>query len=93
MHEDLETSHYMKNFEAGHVPLRLPRAKALLTTIDKNFGTLAFCKRCVILKFARRLVCWLLHCHHQWCSACTSFAGECSSSCPQLYRSPWLAMC
>ena len=45
MHEDLETSHYMKNFEVGHVPLRLPRAKALLTTIDKNFGTLAFCKR------------------------------------------------
>ncbi len=46
VHEDLETSHYMKNFEAGHVPLRLPRAKQLLATIDKNFGTLAFCKRC-----------------------------------------------
>lgn len=45
VHEDLETSHYMKNFEAGHVPLRLPRAKALLNVIDKNFGTLAFCKR------------------------------------------------
>ena len=44
--EDLETSHYMKSFDAGHVPLRLPRAKALLNTIDKNFGTLAFCKRC-----------------------------------------------
>lgn len=45
VHEDLETSHYMKNFNVGHVPLRLPRAKALLTTIDKNFSTLAFCKR------------------------------------------------
>lgn len=43
--EDLEVSHYMKNFDAGHVPLRLPRAKALLSTIDKNFGTLAFCRR------------------------------------------------
>ncbi|KAF8059708.1 MAP2B [Scenedesmus sp. PABB004] len=43
--EDLECSHYMKNFDAGHVPLRLPRAKALLATIDKNFGTLAFCRR------------------------------------------------
>eukprot|EP00884_Botryococcus_braunii_P004532 jgi/Botrbrau1/1407/Bobra.0063s0105.1 len=43
--EDLETSHYMKNFNVGHVPLRLPRAKALLGTIDRNFGTLAFCKR------------------------------------------------
>lgn len=45
MHEDLETSHYMKNFDVGHVPLRLPRAKALLNVIDRNFGTLAFCKR------------------------------------------------
>lgn len=43
--EDLECSHYMKNFDAGHVPLRLPRAKQLLATIDKNFGTLAFCRR------------------------------------------------
>ena len=44
--EDLECSHYMKNFDVGHVPLRLPRAKQLLATIDRNFGTLAFCKRC-----------------------------------------------
>ncbi len=43
--EDLETSHYMKNFDVGRVPLRLPRAKQLLTTIDRNFGTLAFCRR------------------------------------------------
>ena len=45
--EELETSHYMKNYDARRVPLRLPRAKALLNVIDKNFGTLAFCKRCV----------------------------------------------
>lgn len=44
MREDLECSHYMKNFDVGHVPLRLPRAKALLSTIDKHFGTLAFCR-------------------------------------------------
>jgi len=43
--EDLECSHYMKNFNVGHVPLRLPRAKQLLATIDKHFGTLAFCRR------------------------------------------------
>jgi methionyl aminopeptidase len=43
--EDLECSHYMKNFDVGHVPLRLPRAKQLLGVIDRNFGTLAFCKR------------------------------------------------
>ncbi len=42
--QDLECSHYMKNFDVGHVPLRLPRAKQLLATIEKNFGTLAFCR-------------------------------------------------
>ena len=34
----------MKAFDAGHVPLRLPAARKLLATIDKNFGTLAFCR-------------------------------------------------
>jgi len=43
--EDLECSHYMKNFHAPHVPLRLPRAKKLLNHISKTFGTLAFCRR------------------------------------------------
>lgn len=43
--EDLECSHYMKNFHAPHVPLRLPSAKKLLGHINKTFGTLAFCRR------------------------------------------------
>ena len=43
--EDMECSHYMKDFHVGHVPLRLPRAKHLLGVIDRNFGTLAFCRR------------------------------------------------
>lgn len=43
-----QVSHYMKNFDVGHVPLRLPRAKALLGTIDRHFGTLAFCRRWVV---------------------------------------------
>ena len=43
--EDLECSHYMKNFDAGHVPLRTTGAKKLLAAIDRNFGTLAFCRR------------------------------------------------
>eukprot|EP00210_Caulerpa_lentillifera_P006384 g6098.t1 len=45
IHEDLECSHYMKNFDCGNLPLRLSKARQLLTTIDKNFGTLAFCRR------------------------------------------------
>lgn len=45
VHDDMECSHYMKNFDVGHVPLRMPRAKQLLNVINKNFSTLAFCRR------------------------------------------------
>ena len=45
VHDDMECSHYMKDFNVGHVPLRLPKSKQLLHVIDKNFGTLAFCRR------------------------------------------------
>ncbi|XP_015521706.2 methionine aminopeptidase 2 [Neodiprion pinetum] len=45
VHDDLECSHYMKSFDAGFVPLRLQSSKSLLNTINKHFGTLAFCKR------------------------------------------------
>ncbi|KAG7281051.1 hypothetical protein CRUP_016683 [Coryphaenoides rupestris] len=45
VHDDMECSHYMKNFNIGHVPIRLPRAKHLLNVINENFGTLAFCRR------------------------------------------------
>ncbi|RYY82442.1 hypothetical protein EON63_13310 [archaeon] len=41
----VQSSHYMKDFNAGHVPLRLASAKKLITHINKTFGTLAFCKR------------------------------------------------
>lgn len=43
--EDLECSHYMKIYDAPAVPLRLKSARSLLNTIDKQFGTLAFCRR------------------------------------------------
>jgi len=45
VHEDMDVSHYMKNFEVGHVPLRLNKSKQLLNTINQHFGTLAFCRR------------------------------------------------
>ncbi|CAG04172.1 unnamed protein product, partial [Tetraodon nigroviridis] len=45
VHDDMECSHYMKNFDVGHVPIRLPRAKHLLNVINEKFGTLAFCRR------------------------------------------------
>ncbi|KAL5279295.1 METAP2 family protein [Megaselia abdita] len=45
VHDDMDCSHYMKQFDTPFVPLRLQSSKQLLGTINKNFGTLAFCKR------------------------------------------------
>jgi len=45
VHDDMECSHYMKNFDLEHVPLRLNRSRQLLGVIDRHFGTLAFCRR------------------------------------------------
>lgn len=45
VHDDMDCSHYMKNFDLPFVPLRLQSSKQLLGTINKHFGTLAFCKR------------------------------------------------
>jgi methionyl aminopeptidase len=42
--KDMDCSHYMKNFHAPHVPLRMPRAKKLLSHINKTYNTLAFCR-------------------------------------------------
>ena len=43
--EEMETSHYMKNFESYGGALRNPKAKSLLGFINKNFDTLAFCRK------------------------------------------------
>ena len=45
VNEDLECSHYMKDFDAKPMAVRAPKAKQLLNFIDKNFDTLAFCRR------------------------------------------------
>ncbi|XP_064604781.1 methionine aminopeptidase 2-like [Liolophura sinensis] len=45
VHDDMECSHYAKNYEIGHVPLRLTKSKQLLNTINQSFGTLPFCRR------------------------------------------------
>ncbi|KAM0713694.1 hypothetical protein Q7P37_010656 [Cladosporium fusiforme] len=43
--DDMECSHYAKVADAPKVALRVQSAKNLLRTIDKNFGTLPFCRR------------------------------------------------
>jgi methionyl aminopeptidase len=43
--DDMECSHYAKTPNAPKVDLRLSSAKTLLNTINKNFGTLPFCRR------------------------------------------------
>ncbi|KAL1740798.1 methionine aminopeptidase 2-like protein [Schizophyllum fasciatum] len=40
-----ECSHYARKVDAPHVPLRLTTAKSLLKSINKNFGTIPFCRR------------------------------------------------
>ncbi|KAL7746408.1 Methionine aminopeptidase 2 [Sorochytrium milnesiophthora] len=45
VHEDLEVSHYMREFNYVPSKVRTPRAKSLLSTINKHFGSLAFCRR------------------------------------------------
>ena len=43
--DDLDCSHYMLNFDRPRVPLKHKKAGGLLRTIDKNFSTLAWCRR------------------------------------------------
>lgn len=43
--DDMETSHYAKIMDAPKVALRVQSAKTLLRSIEKNFGTLPFCRR------------------------------------------------
>lgn len=45
VHDDEDCSHYMKNYEMPYIPLRLQSSRTLLSIINKNFSTLAFCKR------------------------------------------------
>lgn len=45
VNEDLECSHYCRAFDLPPGVPRLPRAKQLLAAINKNFGTLPFCRR------------------------------------------------
>lgn len=43
--DDMEVSHYAWKDDAPKAPLRVASAKALLNSIQKNFGTLPFCRR------------------------------------------------
>ncbi|KAL2126607.1 hypothetical protein VTI74DRAFT_560 [Chaetomium olivicolor] len=45
VHEEGEVSHYAKRMDAPKTDLRLTSAKSLLNVINKNFGTLPFCRR------------------------------------------------
>jgi len=45
VHEDMECSHYAKRPDAPKVALRVSSAKTLLSSINKNFGTLPFARR------------------------------------------------
>lgn len=44
-YDDLTCSHYMKDFNAPDIRLKMPQARQLLQYIDKKYNTLAFCRR------------------------------------------------
>jgi len=50
-----DCSHFMKDFETEDVPLRNPKARALLKEITNRFGTLAFCRRWLEETFPRHI--------------------------------------
>ena len=41
----METSHYARKMDAPNVSLRVASARSLLNVINKNFGSLPFCRR------------------------------------------------
>ena len=43
--DDNDCSHYMKDFYASPGPIRDSKVKALLSHIDNNYSTLAFCRK------------------------------------------------
>ena len=46
VYEDLDCSHYMKDFDVGdNVPIRDGKARGLLNVINREFGTLAWCRK------------------------------------------------
>ena len=56
VYEDLDCSHYMKKFEYdGQTPIRDSKARGLLNVIDREFGTLAFCRKWLENHFPRHI--------------------------------------
>ena len=51
-----DCSHYMKDFDKDDVPIRNPKARALLNEINNRFSTLAFCRRWIEDAFPRHIV-------------------------------------
>lgn len=43
--EDVDCSHYMRKFDLEPKPIRNSQAGKLLGVINKEFGTLAFCRK------------------------------------------------
>lgn len=54
--DDIDCSHYMKNFDAEDVPIRDSKARGLLNVINREFGTLAFCRKWLEEYFPRHII-------------------------------------
>jgi len=52
--QDLQCSHFMRDFNKTYAPLRHHGAKKLLRYIDKTYNTLCFCRRWLDQKGQKR---------------------------------------
>lgn len=56
VYEDLDCSHYMRDFDMEDVPIRDGKARGLLNVINREFGTLAFCRKWLEEFFPRHIM-------------------------------------
>ena len=56
VYEDLDCSHYMREFDLDDVPIRDGKARGLLNVINREFGTLAWCRKWLEEYFPRHIM-------------------------------------
>ena len=56
VYEDLDCSHYMKDFDVEDVPIRDGKARALLNVINREYGTLAWCRKWLEEHYPRHIM-------------------------------------
>ena len=56
VYEDNDCSHYMKDFDKGDVAIRDSKARGLLNVINREYGTLAWCRKWLEEHYPRHIM-------------------------------------